>query len=549
MRVPRILCLALGALALLGLIPGAFASAYNARPKLVVVIVIDQFRGDYLERYRDQFGDGGFRVFLDRGAYFTDCNYDYANTRTAPGHATIGTGTYTSGHGIFSNEWWVPASKKVLSSVDDESTKIVGAEAGGMGASPHNLLADTLGDELRLATQGNSRVFGIALKDRAAILSTGFSANGAYWIDKASGAWVTSTYYVTEAPHWLTNFNGQQRAQRYLNLDWKDASGNVLGSTAPHDGPDGKPIDYYELVGRTPYANDYQFEFARELIQKEKLGQGTVSDLLVLSLSANDLVGHAYGPDSPQMHAMVLALDRQIGEFLGFLQQQYGNRFWVALTADHGVAPTNATSISLRIPSVVIANKDMRAELNKALSARLHKPGDYVRSVSFPIVFVNNEAFADKVTEADAEGYVVEAMRSMGFESAYSKEQLASGEVAPSPQGRMFANSYSPYGGWWVMGLPPPFTLSVKDVADHGVAYSYDQHIPLAFYGAPFKPGVYRDQVEPIDLAPTLAVLLGINKPTSSTGHVLTQALSSRGDVPSPPPVVVKPRIAPETRP
>ena len=184
-----------------------------------------------------------------------------------------------------------------------------------MGASPHNLLADTLGDELRLATQGNSRVFGIALKDRAAILPTGFSANGAYWIDQASGAWVTSTYYVTEAPRWLTTFNSQKHAQKYLNLDWKDANGQVLGSTAPHDGPDGKPIDYYELVGRTPYANDYQFEFARELIQQEKLGQGTVTDLLVLSLSANDLVGHAYGPDSPQMHAMALALgppDRRV---------------------------------------------------------------------------------------------------------------------------------------------------------------------------------------------------------------------------------------------
>lgn len=527
----------------------AFGSAYQASPKLVVILIIDQFRGDYLERYHDEFGASGFRTLTDRGAYFPACYYDYANTRTAPGHATIGTGTYSSGHGIFSNEWWVPASKRVLSSVADESTKLIGAEVEGMGASPHNLLADTLGDELRLATQGNSRVFGIALKDRSAILPIGFSANGAYWIDHLSGAWVTSTYYMTEAPHWLTAFNNQKHAQRYLNLDWKDASGEVLGSTAPHDGPNGKPIDYYDLVGSTPYANEYQLEFARELILQEKLGQGTVTDLLLISLSANDLVGHAYGPDSPQMHAMVLAEDRQISEFLTFLGQQYGNRFWIAFTADHGVAPTNAASLSLRIPSVVIANKDLRAELNKAVGARLRKPGEYVRSTSFPIVFVNNEAFGDKITEADAEGYVAEAMRSMGFVTAYSKEQLASGEVAPSALGRMFANSYSPYGGWWVMGQPPPFTLSTKEIAEHGEVYSYDQHVPLAFYGAPFKPGVYRDQVEPIDLAPTLAVLLGINKPTNSTGHVLTQALSSRSEVASPPPAASKSRGAPESRP
>jgi predicted AlkP superfamily pyrophosphatase or phosphodiesterase len=535
-------------LALLMAVSPALGAAYQASPKLVVILVIDQFRGDYLERFHDEFGPAGFRIFTDRGAYFPACYYDYANTRTAPGHASIGTGTYTSGHGILANEWWVPSAKKSLSSVDDPSTKVVGIDRDEMGASPHNLLADTLGDELRLATQGNSRVFGVALKDRAAILTTGFSANGAYWIDHASGAWVTSTYYMTEAPRWLSNFNSQKHAQKYLNLDWKDTDGQVLGSTAPHEGSDGNSIDYYELVGSTPFGNDYQFEFVRELIQQEKLGQGTVTDLLVLSLSANDLVGHAYGPDSPQIHAMALALDRQISEFVTFLQQQYGNRFWIALTADHGIAPTNATSARLRIPAVVIANSDVKSELNKALAGRMRKPGEYVRSVSLPIVFVNQDAFGEKTSEADAEGYVAEAMRSMGFVTAYTKEQLATGEVAPSPVGRMFANSASPYGGWWVMGYPPPFALSRKEGSDHGLAYSYDQHVPLAFYGPAFKPGVYRDQVEPIDLAPTLAVLLGINKPTNSTGRVLTQALSTRSDAPVPPAAVARPRGAPEAR-
>jgi len=521
-------------LTFLVLATAAFGSAYQANPKLVVILVIDQFRGDYLERYHEEFGPSGFRMFTDRGAYFPACYYDYANTRTAPGHATIGTGTYTSGHGILANEWWAPSAKKVLSSVDDPATKIIGIEGDAMGASPHNLLADTLGDELRLATQGNSRVYGVALKDRAAILPSGFSANGAFWIDHATGAWVSSTYYMNEAPRWLTNFNSQQHAQKYLNQEWKDANGDVLGSTAPHDGPDGKPIDYYELVGRTPFGNDFEFEFARELIQQEKLGQGTVTDLLVLSLSANDLVGHAYGPDSPQIHAMALALDKQISEFFGFLQQQYGNKFWVVLTADHGVAPTNATALSLRIPAAVTANKDIEAELNKALATRLRKPGDYVRSVSFPIVYVNNDAFADKDNEADDEEYVADAMRDMGFVSAFTKAQLANGEVPPTAVGRMYTNSYSPYGGWWVMGFPPPFTLSTKDMAEHGVAYSYDQHVPLAFYGMGFKPGVYREQVQPIDIAPTLAVMLGINKPTNATGHPLTDAIAARVEVEGP---------------
>src|ERR1700680_2603816 len=199
MRLPRSLrpapLLLCSTFLLLCSFPSAFASAYNDHPKLVVLIVIDQFRGDYLERYRDQFGEGGFRVFLDRGAFFTDCNYDYANTRTAPGHATLFTGSYTSGHGIISNEWWDPQKKKRVTSVEDDTTKLVGTGKTGPGASPHNLTNDTLGDELKLATGGKARVFAISLKDRAAVFPAGFSGDAAYWIDPKSGDWITSSYY------------------------------------------------------------------------------------------------------------------------------------------------------------------------------------------------------------------------------------------------------------------------------------------------------------------------------------------------------------------
>src|SRR5258708_10982628 len=241
MRLPR---LWLAALALLACIPGAWASAYTARPKLIVVIIIDQFRGDYLERYRDQFPDGGFRLLLDHGASFTDCNYDYANTRTAPGHATLFTGAYSNGHGIAANEWWDPKKKKMVTSVEDDSTKIVGIAADRTsdqtkdkaGASPHNLLADTLGDELKLATQGKSRVFSLSLKDRAAVLPGGFSADGAYWIDAKSGAWITSTYYRTDLPKWAQDFNSGNRAAKYWDRDWKNSSGDVLRSTTHRGG-------------------------------------------------------------------------------------------------------------------------------------------------------------------------------------------------------------------------------------------------------------------------------------------------------------------------
>ena len=541
-------------LAILVLAIAAYGSAYQASPKLVVILIIDQFRGDYLERYHQELGPNGFRLFTDRGAYFPACYFQYANTRTAPGHASIATGAYSPAHGIFSNEWWDPAQKRMVSSVEDSATKLIGADVDGTGASPHNLFAGTLGDELRLATQGQSRVYGIALKDRAAILPTGYSANGAFWIDKGSGAWITSTYYMSAAPHWLLAFNGAGAAKKYLNQEWKDNDGTVLASTSLPDSDQDKAVGYYELVGSTPFANDYEFDFARELMQQEKLGHGTVTDLLVISLSAMDILGHQVGPDAPQIRAMVLALDRQIADFAAFLTQQYGaGQFWLALTADHGVAPLQTAAKHLNIPAESVSDSGLRTQINKELSARLHKPAEYIRAVSYPIVFVNNEAFPPNMSEADAETHVAEAMKSAGFLAAFTKEQMGNGELPPTPLGRLYLNSYSPYGGGWVMGVPAPFSYAREGsaIANHGAPYSYDQHVPLAFYGPAFRTGVYREQVEPIDLAPTLAVMLGIDKPTSSSGQVLTEAIASRSrtEEPVPAPPAAKPRPAKEARP
>src|SRR5205814_2102827 len=350
----------------------SFASASNARPKLIVIIVIDQFRGDYLERYRDQFGEGGFRLFLDHGANFTDCNYNYANTRTAPGHATLLSGAYSDGHGIMANEWWDPRKKRAVTSVQDDGTKLVGVSSSAPGSSPHNLLADTLGDELKLATQGKARVFGIALKDRAAIFPAGFAGDGAYWIDDKSGSWITSTYYRSELPKWISDFNDSKRAEKYLNKEWKDNSGKVLRNTVPHPGQE---PSFYDLVAATPFANDYEFELARELITYEKLGSGPATDLLTIGLSANDILGHQVGPDSPEMQAMALATDRQLADFFDFLGHQIGlANLWIALSADHGIAPLASVTKGFRIPAPIVSPGKLRAQVNQLLSKQF-SPG------------------------------------------------------------------------------------------------------------------------------------------------------------------------------
>jgi arylsulfatase A-like enzyme len=513
-------------------IPASFASAYNAHPKLVVVIVIDQFRGDYLERYRDQFGEGGFRLLLDHGANFTDCNYDYANTRTAPGHATLFTGAYSNGHGIAANEWWDPKKKKMVTSVEDDDTTLVGIAgeiaANKTGASPHNLLADTLGDELKLATQGQARVFAVSLKDRAAVLPGGFAADAAYWIDPKSGAWVTSTYYRRDLPKWAQDFNGGNRAAKYWDRDWKNSNGDMLRSTAHRKSKDGSDAGFYEVIGSTPFANEYELEFSKELVVYENLGAGQATDLLAISLSANDILGHQVGPDSPEMAAMALALDRELADFFAFLGHQIGlANVWIALSADHGISALPDAAKKLRIPAANLDAGKLEAQINGALAAK-YSPGHaaYIK-FDYPVAWLDQDAFAvAHVKERDAEAAVGEAMKQAGLRDYFTKSQLAEGEVSASAFGKKFLNSYSPEGGWYVMGVPEIYTVGPAKGTDHASPYIYDTHVPLAFYGLPFRTGTYRTHAEPVDLAVTLASLLGINAPTHAVGRVLTEAIA-----------------------
>jgi arylsulfatase A-like enzyme len=516
--------------------PAAFASAYNAHPKLVVVIVIDQFRGDYLERYYDQFGEGGFRLLLDHGASFTDCNYDYANTRTAPGHTTLFTGAYSNAHGIAANEWWDPQKKKMVTSVEDDNTKLVGVSPEQAkdkpGASPHNLLADTLGDELKLATQGQARVFSLSLKDRAAVLPGGFAADAAYWIDPKSGAWITSTYYRPDLPKWAHDFDASNRAAKYWDREWKNADGEVLRSTAHRksNSKDGSDAGFYEVIGPTPFADEYELEFAKELVVYEKLGAGQSTDLLTISLSANDILGHQLGPDSPEMAAMALALDRELADWFAFLGHQVGLvNTLIALSADHGVSALPDAAKKLHIPAANLDAGNLQAEINAAVTAKF-SPGhaaNYIK-LDYPVAWLDQDAFAvSHVKERDAETAVGEAMKQAGLRDYFTKSQLAAGEVPATEMGKRYLHSYTPEGGWYVMGVPEPYTVGAAKGTDHASPYTYDTHVPLAFYGLPFRPGTYRTHAEPVDMAVTVASLLGINSPTHAVGRVLTEALAT----------------------
>jgi hypothetical protein len=507
----------------------AFASAYNGSPKLVVIIIIDQFRGDYLARAHDQFVPGGFRLFTDRGAWFTNCNYAYANNETGPGHATLLTGSYSDGHGILSNDWWDAAAKRMLPVATDLDPNIKLLDGAGPGFSPRVLMSDTLGDELKLATDNRSRVFAISLKPRSSVLSGGYTANGAYWINPANGQWQTSTYYMQALPEWVAKLNASGATDKYWNQEWKSPSGQVMGRTTRPSQP-GKS-DFYDIVGATPLGNDWELAFARQLIENEKLGQGPTTDLLVISLSATDLLGHAVGPNAAPLQAMVTVTDGQLADFFNYLGHRFGlAKVWLALSADHGVAPAPEYAAPMRLPAAALNNRQLALDVNTALNARFSKGKNtpFLRSASMTHLMLNDDSFAAvKVTEAEAERAACEAALATGImRRCYTKSQLAAGQVAPDAEGRQYLHSYSPYGGWWVVLQAPPFQMGLwpGGATTHGTAYYYDTHVPLAFYGVPFPPGVYRGRCEPVDMVATLASLLGINAPARAQGRVLTEA-------------------------
>ena len=545
------------ALLLVLLLPvSAQAQAYSGRPKLIVIVVIDQFRGDYLNRDHSKFKGRGFKLFTDEGAWFTDCYFDYANTKTAPGHATIGTGAYTDGHGIEANDFWDASRSNdhKVSSVEDERYQLVDLPAASIpanqpgapdtalkyviGASPRNLRATTLGDELRLATDGHSRVYGVSLKDRAAILPAGQSANGAFWIDTSSGQFTTSTYYMEHLPEWARAFNTSGRVAEAAR------EAMVEGTT-----------QFYELVGRTPAANRYELDFAKALISGEKLGQNGVTDLLVVSLSPNDIQGHQFGPDSDSEEQMILSLDRDLDGFNTWLDKTVGlQNVWLALSADHGIAPIPADAAKLGIHSAVVDMDAVYSKLNSELNAR-YSPGKQEQYLmpgpDLPYIVLDRRAFEKvKIGEQAAEeavsalltdaiaGRNAEAPASLPSQhrlppspqvaGVYTRLELAGGQLPPSDWGRLLAHSYADHGNWYVMlvlGAYQMEDLHGSIGTTHFSPWSYDRHVPLAFYGAPFIPGEYHGRVAPVDLAATLASLAGINQPSAAVGHVLTQAI------------------------
>ena len=522
-------------------LPLSFADAYDAKPRLVVILVFDQFRGDYLDRYRDEFkAKNGWNLFLKQGAHFTDCYYDYANLVTAAGHATIGTGAYTDGHEIPLNEWYEPGPDGTLqsvSSVADNRYVLVGAPAGTKdltGASAHREMATTLGDELVLATGGKARVYGVSMKDRAAILTSGHATRGAFWVDHETGTWETSTYWMKDLPAWAVQFNASNHAAVA-----RKNSGQPRGS-------------FYETVGRSAASVVYQLDFAEALIVGEKLGQNSanVPDMITISISSTDINGHAFGPDDPSQKQLIVQSDAALDAFFTFLDKTVGlKNVMVAMTGDHGVATTQKAGDAMGMPVLDFSPDEFTKPLEQMLEAKypLKGKGKYVLQMDNPYLLLNRFAFeAAGVSEDEAENTAKSIVQQIfssfmsrdgsstnvrvkeppELTNIYTSEQMREGGLPETQYGRLIAHSYSPYVGWALHLNFGPYQIPWHGSGTtHFSANSYDRHVPLELFGTAFLPGTYHGVVAPVDIAATFASLLRINRPSAAVGRVLTEAI------------------------
>jgi len=514
------------------------ATDYPRRPKLVLILVIDQFRYDYLLRFRQQFVAHGFNLLLTGGAAFADCRYDYATTVTGPGHATLLTGAYASVHGIVGNEWYDPALRRSVYCVEDSTTKLVGEPDQASttpGVSPHYLIGSTLGDELRAATNFRSKVLAISLKDRAAILMGGHSPSAAYWYDPGSARFVTSSYYMPTLPSWVVNFNRSSPVKDYCGRNW----------SALPDTPGGNGVKFSEFIAspgescpdakflrwldQTPFMNEIELAFAEEAVRDEHLGQGDDTDLLAISLSVNDSIGHAFGPYSPQVADVTLRTDRYLASFFAELDKLVGLRnVWIALSADHGVAPNPGFIQEHRWGPGYAQPALFRKAVEEAMAAAFGSD-KWIAAADDPYIYLDPETLKrHHIQPSQAEEVAATAVASApGVKAAFTRTQLLKGSLPSSPFARMASNTFNPKRGGDVFVVLDPYALPISgpERTTHGSPWNYDSQVPLLLWGSAFRPGIYFSHCQPVDLAATLAATLGLTQPSGAQGSPLVVAI------------------------
>lgn len=533
---------------------GAFAQTgipQEKKPKLVVGIMVDQMRQEYLYRFYSKYGNGGFRRLMTDGFTLKNAHFNYTPTVTGPGHASVYTGTTPAIHGIISNEWYDKNLKKEVNCVNDPDQRTVGTKEPRVSASPWRMLASTITDELRLSSQKRSKVFGISFKDRGAILPAGHMANGAFWYDSKSGRFITSTYYMPALPDWLGNFNQQNLPDRYLNQVWKTyfpieqytESGpddtpyevNLVGKEKPVFPYDLKDLRKkngdYELLVYTPFADDYLTEMAKATIAGEKLGDDEWTDFLAISYSAPDAIGHSVGPNAVEIEDTYIRLDKNIEDLLKTLDDKVGNgNYTVFLTADHAVADVAQYLKDNRVPAGYFDYSGVKKSLSEFMNQ--YFPGrEVIESIDGHQVFLNHDAFQRDPKSGGVDFLIATElvvrflMEQDGVANAYTENIIRASAFTEGGIKGMITRGYNAKRsgdvvivlepGWYGAGRPQGTT--------HGSPYSYDTHVPVLFFGAGIRKGMTTRAYTITDIAPTLSLLLDIRLPNGCTGHPVVE--------------------------
>lgn len=495
-------------------------------PKLVVFIAVDQFRYDYLLRFRKDYNSGLARL-LESGAVFTNANYQHYPTVTAVGHSTMLSGATPNVSGIVANDWWDRATGKEVTSVEEFNPQIknLGSDSKKV-ASPHRLLVSTLGDEIKMSGQWDSKVIGISIKDRSAILPSGRMANGAYWFDIDSGNWVSSSWYFKTLPDWVTQLNKARAADKFAGAQWKP-----LLETGPafKQMPATKDKKLYTELESSPYGNELIEDLVEAAIVQEKLGQRGGLDLLTISYSANDYVGHKVGPDDPQVRDMAIRTDRLLGRLFSFLDGKVGrNNYIVGFTSDHGVPALPATQRARKMPGARIDPEVVRNAINNRLS-KLYGGGTWVLNKNPEGPYLNEGLGSSrKVNMTEARNQAADAVRQLpGIMRVYTREQIVEGRLVVDKIGQRVTNGYFMERSPDLIIVPEPYLFFKKEETGttHASPFGYDTHVPLILMGTPFKAGNYHSSVAVNDMAPTLATVLGVEIPSGSVGRILAEAL------------------------
>jgi predicted AlkP superfamily pyrophosphatase or phosphodiesterase len=524
---------------------------------------VDQFRYDYLERYGDLFVANGLRRLMRDGASWTQSNYDHMPTYTAPGHATMMTGAYPAESGIIGNEWLDRPSGKRITSVFDDSVKLLGGGPNDAASSPSRLMTSTVGDELRLATNDRAKVIGISVKDRSAILPAGRHANAAYWFSTTTGNMVSSTYYFNELPAWVSTFNAAKSADKYFGTKWErllpeneyvkrvgpdsppwenvTSAGDT--NAFPHTitgGAKGLGNTFYWALDYSPFLNEVLDSFAQQAIVNEKLGQDEDTDVLTVSFSANDYVGHRYGPYSHEAMDAVLRVDREVAKLLDFVDARVGlSNTLIAFTADHGVSPIPEHAAAMGLGGGRIKAADLFATIEKALSARYKPESDYLLRfkeanttrewlINSNLYFNYDALRRDGVNvEEFSQAVCAAALTVPGIARCFTRTQLMRGATSfTDPIERRALHGFYPSRSGDAVLVPEPYKYLAETItATHGSPYTYDTHVPTIIMGAGVNAGRYLEPASPADIAPTLSALLRITPPSNSVGRVLVEAI------------------------